>query len=363
MMNNNHKKLVIVDDSEMNRAILVEAFKDEYPYIEADNGLEAWEIISSSPSDIAAVFLDLMMPVMSGIEVLKRMISYELMEQIPVFIVTAETHDDTLSQAFKMGVVDIIGKPFNSSFIRRRLGNIIELYNHRRFLEETVQQQLEKIEMQAREIQETNTSIIETLSTAIESRDCESGEHVKRIKWLTNRLLRELAKKHAEFNLSPAQIRIISDAAVMHDVGKIAISDKILNKPGPERLTEEEFNIMKLHTIKGCDILNNVEKLKKSEIYSYAYDICRHHHERWDGGGYPDGLKGNEISIWAQTVSIVDVYDALVTERVYKKAFPHQKALEMIRNGECGVFNPILLDCFEKASESINEELYQATEQ
>lgn len=353
----NEKKLVIVDDAEINRAILIEAFMDEYPYVEAENGLQAWEIISSSPNDIAAVLLDLVMPVMDGIEVLKRMVDSGLIEQIPVFLVTSETQDETVVKAFKMGVVDIIGKPFTPLFIKKRLGNIIELYYRRRFLQETVRQQTEKIEMQAKELQETNSAIIETLSTAIEFRDSDSGEHVKRIKWLTESLLSEIMESHPEFGLTPSQIQLISEASVMHDVGKIAIPDEILNKPG--RFTVEEFEKMKLHTIKGCDILNSVDKLKNSDIYSYAYDICRHHHERWDGKGYPDKLIGNEITIWAQIVAIADVYDALVTERVYKKAYSHEVAVKMIQDGECGQFNPILMECFEKAADDINRKIYQ----
>lgn len=356
------KKIVIVDDIEMNRAILAEAFMDEYPYVEAENGLEAWNIISSCPNDIAAVLLDLIMPVMDGRQVLEKMVETGLIEEIPVFVVTSETQDETVSKAFKLGVVDIIEKPFNPIFIRKRLGNIIELYYHRRFLQDTVNQQIQEIEELSKEVQEVNSSLIETLSTAIEFRDVDSGEHVHRIKWLTENLLTEIMELNPEMGILPSQIQLISEASVMHDVGKIAISDAILNKPGPERLTDEEFGKMKLHTVKGCEMLDSVEKLKKSEIYQYAYDICRHHHERWDGRGYPDGLAGDEISLWAQIVAVADVYDALVTERVYKSAYPHDVAVKMILNGECGVFNPLVMESFEKIADKIHERIYKKPE-
>ena len=197
---------------------------------------------------------------------------------------------------------------------------------------------------QAEEIRSLNSSILETLATAIEFRDQESGEHVLRIRELTMLLLHEMMERYPQrYQFDEEELRLIGDAAVMHDLGKIAIPDQILNKPG--KLTPEEFAIMKTHTTQGCILLDSVPQVRSNPVYDYAYDICRHHHERWNGRGYPDGLAGDEISIWAQVVALADVYDALVSERVYKKAFSHEKAVDMILNGECGVFNPELMEC------------------
>lgn len=348
------RKLLIVDDIEMNRVILAEAFhnkNDKYEIIEAENGQEAWDLIQMHSGSIVAVLLDLIMPVMDGFKVLEKMTEYGYMKRIPVILITTETLGETVERAYNMGVVDIIAKPFNPSFIQRRLDNTIELYRHREELQDIVDEQTKILKEQAKELKETNTAIIETLSTAIEFRDCESGEHVKRIRTLTEMMLQEM--KGGEYDFTENQIQSISDAAIMHDVGKIAIPDKILNKPG--KLTTEEFEIMKQHTIRGCELLDSVERLRKSELYQYAYDICRHHHERYDGRGYPDGLKGEEISIWAQIVSIADVYDALVNERIYKPAYTHEEAMKMINNGECGVFNPKLLEKFNGIVDTLRE--------
>lgn len=348
-----NKIVLIVDDVELNRVILREAFIENYTIMEATNGMEALEIIKHH--DIDVVLLDIVMPFMDGFEVLEEMKKYNLLERIPVFLITAETADDYLDKGYKLGAVDVITKPFNPSFIQRRIENIIELYSHRFHLQQTIDEQMKTMRFQEKELREANRSVIDTLSTAIEFRDCESGAHVSRIRNITRLLLREL-RKNNQCHFTDAEIDRIGDAAVMHDVGKISIPDSILNKPG--RLTDEEYEIMKEHTIKGCELLENIEQLKKSELYNYCYDICRHHHERWDGKGYPDGLKGNEISLWAQVVSLADVFDALVSERVYKKAYSYQEAVKMINDGECGVFQPQLLKYFNQISQKIYQTLY-----
>lgn len=342
--------LLIADDIELNRFILSQAFCEEYDIIEAENGKEAWEKFLRYRTSIAAVLLDIVMPVMDGFGVLEKMAEHHMMDRVPVFLVTSETGDAQLERGFQMGVVDIIVKPFNPSFIRRRLGNILELYRHRLHLQEVVNAQEEKL-------RQTSSSIIDTLSTAIEFRDCESGEHVRRIRGVTAALLRCIAQENAQYHLTSGQIKLISDAAAMHDVGKISIPDQILNKPG--RLTPEEFEIMKTHTVKGCSLLDSVEYLRDSELYEYCYDICRHHHERWDGNGYPDRLEGDQISIWSQAVSLADVYDALVSPRVYKPPYSHEEAMQMIMDGECGIFNPKMLDCLEEVSDEIHQ-MYNA---
>lgn len=331
--------ILIVDDMEINRVILAEGFKDNYNIIEAENGKEAIELINSR-NDISAVLLDLMMPVMNGIEVLKEMEKSGASDHIPVFIITAADSESLLMDAYNLGAVDVVSKPFMMNFLRCRIDNVIELYRHRTDLESVLEEKIAKLNL-------INTSMIEALANIIEFRDGESGEHVKRISSLTKKMLTALSRMYPEYRLPKEEIEKISAASTLHDVGKIAIPDSILNKPG--RLTPEEFDIMKTHTVKGCDVLSNVTNLIDEDIYNYSYDIARHHHERWDGRGYPDGLAGDEISPWAQAVSMADVYDALISPRCYKAPFTHEVAVKMIYNGECGSFNPKMLEAFNEA--------------
>lgn len=347
------KKLLIVDDEETNRIILTLAFQEEYNLIEAENGVVALDKIKEYENELCAVLLDIFMPLKDGYEVLRVMKSKGLLERIPVFLITSETDQKILERGFVLGASDVISKPFNPNFIRRRINNIVELYEHRFDLQNIVDEQMKKLNDQEQELISANRSIIDTLSTAIEFRDCESGEHISRMRDITKSLLQELIVNN-EINLSKREVELIGDAAVMHDVGKISIPDHILNKPG--RLDEAEFELMKQHTILGCELLENIEALKKSELYEYCYDICRHHHERWDGNGYPDHLKGDEISLWAQVVSLSDVFDALVSKRVYKKAYDYDKAMTMIIDGECGIFNPKLLKYFISISKKLYEQ-------
>ena len=334
--------ILVVDDIEMNRVILSEIFKDEYKIMEAENGLEALEIIENNYNTIAAVFLDIIMPVMDGIETMEKL-NEKGLTKIPVFFITADDSEETMKYGYDLGIVDIISKPINPYFLRRRIGNIIELYKKREHLSKIVEKQRKKISDKSKEIIKLNYSLVETLSTAIEFRDCESGEHIQRMYRLTLFILQNLKGKMEEVNFDNETMEIIATAAIMHDVGKIAIPDSILGKPG--KFTKEEFEIMKTHTIKGCEIIERIPQYETNSIYQYAYDICRYHHERWDGRGYPDGLKGETIPIWSHVVALADVYDALTAERVYKKAFSHEKAIEMITNGECGIFNPKMMEC------------------
>lgn len=337
------KAILIVDDEEINRVILAECFKDKYEIIEANNGLKAVEAIDSS-DNIAAVFLDLIMPEMGGMEVLKYLRKSGKMAHIPVFIITAANSQEMLMEAYELGAVDVISKPFMTNFLKCRVENIIELYRHRNELADIVKEQVQRLN-------QLNQSMVETLASLIEFRDCESGEHVRRMCDLTDILMTKVSDMFPEYHLERQEIDKIVTSAVLHDVGKIAIPDGILNKPG--RLTSEEFEIMKQHTVKGCEILSKVPNILDDDVYNYSYDICRHHHERWDGRGYPDGLKGDEISIWAQVVAVADVYDALTSPRVYKSAFDHETAVKMIYNGECGTFNPKVLEAFGNCMDQI----------
>lgn len=345
--------ILIVDDDEINRGILDNLFSAFYEVEEAENGKAGLEMLQENPEKYCAVLLDVVMPVMDGLEVLRHLKVAGLLEKIPVFLITAEASDSTMKEAYRLGVMDVISKPVVPYIVIRRINSIVELFRARKRLGNVVEQQQSELLLQAQKIISLNQGMTESLSTAIEFRSGESGEHVRRIREITEYILR-----HTEFGkgLKEEEIEEIGLGAIMHDVGKIAIPDGILNKPG--RLTSEEFEIMKTHTVQGAALLEKIPQLREQGAYIYAYDIARHHHERWDGRGYPDGLKGEEISTWAQVVSIADVYDALSCKRVYKDAFPREKVIQMILDGECGAFNPKLLECFL----SVEKELYQLYE-
>ena len=333
--------LLIVDDSEINRAILAEIFRGMYRLEEAENGQEALEKIQSLGGEICAILLDVIMPVMDGISLLRELAGRGLPQKIPVFLITAETSGSVIQEAYELGVMDVISKPVVPYMVQRRVDSVVELFQARKRLNSVVEKQRSEILEQSRRILELSLGMIEALSTAIEFRSGESGEHVRRIHDITKFMLE---KTKLGRGLSQEEISHIALASIMHDVGKIAIPDAILNKPG--RLTPEEFEIMKTHTVQGCTLLEKIPQLRSLPAFEYAYDIARHHHERWDGRGYPDGLKGNEISVWSQIVSLADVYDALVSKRVYKDAFGFDEAVQMILDGKCGAFSSELLDCF-----------------
>ncbi len=328
--------ILIVDDEEINRELLSSVFSDQYNTIQAENGEVALELLESDKS-ISAVLLDIIMPVMDGIDVLRMMSRNGLLKRVPVFMITAEDSGEKLIECYELGAVDVINKPFMSLFLKARVNNVIELYRHRNSLEALVDEQVRKL-------QRINRDTVEMLATVVEFRDCESGEHVKRISGLTEILMTKLGELYPEYKMPRSEIEKIMYASVLHDVGKIAIPDNILNKPG--KLTNEEFEIMKTHTVKGGAILQNIPSLLDDDLFRYSYDIARHHHERWNGRGYPDGLKGDEISIWAQVVSVADVFDALTSPRVYKAAYSVDKSVQMITGGECGEFNPKLMEAF-----------------
>ena len=332
--------ILIVDDDEFNRAILNNLFSETYAIREAKNGRAGLEEILKNQDHLCAVLLDVIMPEMNGLEVLQRLKEENLLERIPVFLITAET-DATMKTAYELGAMDVIEKPIVPYLVLRRVNSVVELFQTRRRLENRVVEQDHELSEKTKKILTLNQGMIEALSTAIEFRNSESGGHVTRIHDITAILLSE-----TNFcpGLSEEEIENIALASVMHDVGKIAIPDYILNKPG--KLTPEEFEIIKTHTTQGAQLLERIPQLRENSSYKYAWDIARHHHERWDGKGSPDGLKGDEISPWAQVVSIADVYDALSCKRVYKDAFPREQVVEMIRGGQCGIFNPRLLDCF-----------------
>ncbi|WP_148409620.1 diguanylate cyclase [Murimonas intestini] len=360
------KIMLVVDDMELNRAILNELFSSSYKILEAENGKEALKLIEEYGTSIVIVLLDLIMPVMNGFEVLRHLSSSGLIEEIPVVMITSESSEQAILEGYNLNATDVITKPFNPDIVRKRVENTVELNSYKQHLENKVQSQVDTIEKQSQELEKVNNFIIDTLSTIVEFRDVDTGQHVKRIRMLTKVLLYAVVSEHREYAMSEEDINVISSAAAMHDIGKISIPDHILLKPG--KLTKEEFEIMKTHTTKGCKLLDSLNYVKTSDYFRFSYDICRYHHERWDGGGYPDGLKGDGIPIWAQVVGLADVYDALTRERVYKPAYSHETAVKMILDGECGIFNPALLDAFLKVQdiirldeELLNEEMPSAS--
>ena len=355
--NNNGSKaykyrILVVDDSEMNREILSEILNEEYDIIEADSGDTCIDMLRKYETGISLVLLDIVMPGMDGFGVLNYMNRHHYLEDIPVIMISSEDSTETVRRAYEMGVSDYINRPFDAGVVHRRVYNTIKLYAKQRRL-------IALITNQVYEKEKNNRMMVGILSQIVEFRNGESGSHVLNINIFTGMLLESLVQHTDKYDLSWSERLLITTASALHDIGKIGIDDKILNKPG--KLTDEEFKIMQNHTIIGASILENMGSYQDEELMKVAYQICRWHHERYDGKGYPDGLKGDEIPISAQVVSLADVYDALVSERVYKKAYSHEKAIEMIVNGECGSFNPILLECLLDIQEQIKRKVKNIT--
>ena len=338
------QQILIVDDSEINREILKEILKEDYRILEAANGEECLEQLERYGTGISLVLLDIVMPEMDGFEVLAAMNQNHWIEDIPVIMISSEDSDSYIRRAYEMGVSDYISCPFDAKIVYQRVLNMIKLYAKQRRLIHLVTRQIYEKER-------NNRMMIGILSQIVEFRNGESGLHVIHINLITQLLLEQLVKKTGKYQLSWEDRLLIATASALHDIGKIGIDEKILNKPG--KLTKEEFEIMKTHTLIGAQMLDNLDMYRNEKLLKLAYEICHWHHERYDGKGYPDGLVGEEIPISAQVVSLADVYDALVSERVYKKAFSHEKALEMIQNGECGTFNPLLLRCMTEAQDKL----------
>ena len=342
----NRNTLLIVDDMEINRAILRSLFEEEYNLLEAENGEQALMLLHQYKDTVAAALLDIVMPVKDGYAVMTEMASSGLLDVIPVIVITAQDSSESEVRAFDLGASDIVMKPFEPHVVRRRVENVVELNRHKLHLEDLVEEQ-------AINLRESKAVLLDTLSSVIEHRSIESGQHVLRIRMFTKVLLEDVMNNYPEYGLDERKISVIASAAALHDIGKISIPDAILNKPGP--LTAEEYALMKTHSEKGCEILAGLDRMHDREYLQYAYNICRYHHERWDGNGYPDGLKEENIPICAQAVGVADAYDALTADRVYKKAFSPEKAYNMILNGECGVFSPRLLECFKNVQEVFAE--------
>ena len=340
-------QILLVDDSKMNRMLLREILGDGYHILEAKNGQECLETLRAEAGNIALVLLDINMPGMDGFEVLKAMNANHTIEDIPVIMISSEDSDAAIRRSYELGASDYVNRPFDARIVYRRVTNTIKLYAKQRRLVQMVSDQIRA--------RENNTDmLVGVLSHIVEFRNGESGAHVRHIRIITELLLHRLLEISSNYSITAEQQDMIPLASALHDIGKIGIDEKILNKPG--KLTPEEFEVMKTHSMLGAKMLHDLDGFAVQPLLQTAYEIARWHHERWDGRGYPDGLKGDEIPISAQLVSLADVYDALTSERCYKKAFSHEKAVQMILNGECGAFNPLLLQCLTDIQADLKEE-------
>lgn len=344
------QKILIADDSEMNRELLTAILEEEYDIIQAKDGVQAVDCLQKHAEEISLLLLDIVMPKMDGFEVLSYMNKEHWIEAIPVVIISSENSPVYIKRGYDLGATDFIGKPFDANMVLRRSANAILLGAKQRRMTSIVSNQIYERE-------KSSKLMINILSHIVEFRNGESGLHVLHIQTITEMLLRQLVQKeNNRYALSKEQIRMITTASALHDIGKISIPDEILNKPG--RLTAEEFAVIKGHSMAGANMLSELPLDQKEEpLVKTAYEICRWHHERYDGGGYPDGLKGEEIPVSAQVVALADVYDALTSERCYKDAYSHEKAIEMILAGQCGAFNPLMLECLLDISSSLKKKM------
>ena len=331
------QKILIADDSEMNRAILADMLGDEYEIVEAENGAQAVKIMQEQAEELSLLLLDIVMPEMDGFQVLEEMTRSRLIEDLPVIIISAETGATQVERAYQLGATDFITRPFDALIVHKRVVNTLLLYANQKKLVELVAEQVYDSELQ-------RNMMTDILSHIVEFRNGESGLHILHVRILTQLLLEQLNRKGA-YHFSSKEISLIGLASALHDIGKIAIPEQILNKPG--KLTGEEFAVIKTHTTLGAQILDKIPIYQDQPLVKVAYQICRWHHERWDGRGYPDGLKGDEIPLAAQVVALADVYDALTSVRVYKGPYSHEEAVRMILNGECGVFSPAMYECLQ----------------
>ena len=346
----NKSQILLVDDSNMNRMILKEILGGDYSILEAENGQECLEKMQAEAGNIALVLLDINMPVMDGFEVLKAMNANHTIEDTPVIMISSEDSDAAIRRSYELGASDYVNRPFDARIVYRRVTNTIKLYAKQRRLVQMVSDQIRA--------RENNTdTLVGVLSHIVEFRNGESGAHVRHIRIITEMLLHRLLEISSNYAITAEQQDMIPLASALHDIGKIGIDEKILNKPG--KLTPEEFKVIQTHSMLGAKMLHDLDGFAEQPLLQTAYEIARWHHERWDGRGYPDGLKGDEIPISAQLVSLADVYDALTSERCYKKAFSHEKAVQMILNGECGAFNPLLLQCLTDIQDDLKEKLQQ----
>ncbi len=346
-----YDSILIIDDDAASRQILAEIFHDKYKILEACNGKEGIELLKMNTHSIAVVLLDNMMPVMNGFQVLERLGERKLLTKIPFIMITSEGSVESEKMGYEHGVMSYIKKPFQPDVVRQVVENVVDLFQYKILLEVTVKSQTEKLKkqnqilrLQAKRMKYMNEILVDSMSNLVEFRNLESKQHIKRIRLLSVCLGTSVMKLYPEYGLTPEKLEAIGWASSLHDIGKIVIPDYILLKPG--KLTEDEYEVIKSHTTKGAEIIEKIIHIQDKKFYDYTYDIARHHHEKYDGNGYPDGLKGDNISIAAQIVSLVDIYDALTSKRVYKAAYDTEKAYQIILNGQGNAFSSKLVQAF-----------------
>ena len=341
------KKVIVIDDVELNRVILKEAFKNDFEVLEAENGALGLQKIKENQDDVSAVFLDIIMPEMDGFAVLQELNISSLIQKIPVFLITTDATSAVIERAYDYGAVDVIPKPFNLMIIKRRVQNMIEYFEAKRQSDSDVVQIDQLLAMQREDLNQAVGALIGQICESIESRSVGESEHVNRVRKMTRALTKEFALQHPEFGLKDDIIDSIANASVLHDIGKIFVREEILAKAG--NLPPEEMAEIQVAPTYGAKLLNRVQGIPEP-FYTFAKEICRSHMERWDGKGYPDSLKENQIPISAQLVGLAEAYDVLISTRVYKQAYSHEKAVQMILDGECGTLNPDLIECLKKAA-------------
>ncbi len=349
--------ILIFEDNEIDREILVELFREEYKILEAANGKEGIALLNANFASIAIVLLDNLMPVMDGFTVLENLKEKNVLNKIPFIMITGETSPELETKGYEYGIVSYIKKPYQVDVVKQVVHNAVGWFQYKMQLEMMVkkqniniQKQNSVLRQQTKKLNHVNEILIDSLSNIVEFRNMESKQHIRRIREFSMCLGKSVMKLYPEYELTPEKLIQIGWASSLHDIGKIAIPDTIILKPA--KLTPDEFELIKSHTTKGAEIIQHRVRLNDRAIYDYAYDIARHHHEKYDGKGYPDGLKGDEISIAAQIVSLVDVYDALTSKRVYKMAYEPDRAYQMILNGHSGTFSPKLLKAFAEVKPS-----------
>ena len=353
-------KILIVDTKKNNRKMLADILRGEYEVAEADNGAKAWESIRKERKILSVVLLSLDLPEMDGFQIIENMKKSMIIDTLPVVVISEDRQQDVEGKCLELCAADFFRQPFNNQVIKKRIENIVNSYSHRKQLEEkvennmiTLRKQYKVIQLQADKLQKKNNEMIEVVSNVAEYRSLESGSHLRRVKKYTRILGEYVKENYPEYGLTDELLDTIVSASALHDIGKVAIPDSILLNPG--RLSDDEFNYLRSHTIRGYELLDDFKHVWSEEYIKIGKEICRSHHERYDGKGYPDGLVGDEIPIAAQLVSIVDVYDAMTNERFYKGALAIERVFYMITNGECGVFSPKLLEAFRKVKPKFEE--------
>lgn len=337
MMNVKQDSILIVDDNATLRALLRNIFKNEYKVLEAKDGKEALQILTKEYHSIAIILLDVLMPVMDGMATLKVLSEKKIINRIPVVLITSEESTALEIESYQLGVAEVIRKPFNNHIVTQRVKNLIELYVYKNRLEAMVRQQIKRIE-------EMNERIIEVMCQMVETKEEESREHIANVKRYTGLLAEKMSEKYSETGLDEKQIQMIVRGSALHDIGKVAIDDSVLKKA--TNLTKDEREVLYSHTTKGSEMVREMAGIQDEEYFQVCYDICRYHHERYDGNGYPEGLKGDEIPLSAQIVGLADTYDMLTSDSVRRRAYGNKEAMQMILDGEYGEFSPQLLECF-----------------